>query len=263
MRLLLMGLFWVGLTVVITLVGWLMVRGCGIGLPGRPPFLAWCEAAEARPADETRALRAELSRLERRLSLAPNCPACPTLRTDRVLLMMDASSSMAGGRLNAAKTALTRLVDEADPEVTFDFVTFSRCGPPRQRGHYAPDARTDLKAAINGVSVRDETALSHAVIALYDLLEDRRDSDEPVNVVLVSDGEDSCRANPCASARRLAEAFPNLRVNVIGLGDSRAAQCVAQATGGQFYPGAADPERLARLVGQAAGQRVPTYCQGG
>ena len=60
-----------------------------------------------------------------------------------------------------------------------------------------------------------------------------------LDVLLITDGPDSCKANVCATAKSLKQAAPSLRIHVIGF-DPRAKQavkslaCVAQSTGGQF-----------------------------
>ncbi|HEV3242230.1 MAG TPA: hypothetical protein VGY14_03085, partial [Methyloceanibacter sp.] len=64
-----------------------------------------------------------------------------------------------------------------------------------------------------------------------------------LDVVLITDGPDSCKANACATAKSLKQAAPGLRIHVIGF-DPKAKQsvkglaCVAQNTGGQFLTAA-------------------------
>ena len=64
-----------------------------------------------------------------------------------------------------------------------------------------------------------------------------------LDVVLITDGLESCKANVCATVKSLKQAAPGLRIHVIGF-DSKAKQalkplaCVAQSTGGQFLTAA-------------------------
>jgi len=64
-----------------------------------------------------------------------------------------------------------------------------------------------------------------------------------LDVVLITDGLDSCKANVCATVKSLKQAAPRLRIHVIGF-DPKAKQtvkalaCVAQSTGGQFLTAA-------------------------
>src|SRR6478752_10671869 len=64
-----------------------------------------------------------------------------------------------------------------------------------------------------------------------------------LDIVLITVGPDSCRANVCATAKSLKQAAPGLRIHVIGF-DPKAKQtvkalsCVAKTTGGQFLTAA-------------------------
>src|SRR6476619_5451142 len=64
-----------------------------------------------------------------------------------------------------------------------------------------------------------------------------------LDIVLITDGPDSCKANVCATAKSLKQAAPGLRIHVIGF-DPKAKQtvkalsCVAKTTGGQFLTAA-------------------------
>ena len=64
-----------------------------------------------------------------------------------------------------------------------------------------------------------------------------------LDVVLITDGLDSCKANVCATVKSLKQAAPGLRIHVIGF-DPKAKQtvktlaCVARSTGGQFLTAA-------------------------
>ena len=68
-----------------------------------------------------------------------------------------------------------------------------------------------------------------------------------LDVVLITDGLDSCKANVCATVKSLKQAAPQLRIHVIGF-DPKAKQtlkplaCVAQSTGGQFLTAATASE---------------------
>lgn len=61
---------------------------------------------------------------------------------------------------------------------------------------------------------------------------------QPLNIVLVAGGADSCKADPCALAQTLKQQQKDLRIHVVGLStepDSiQPLACVAEATGGKF-----------------------------
>jgi len=61
---------------------------------------------------------------------------------------------------------------------------------------------------------------------------------QPLSVILISDGQDSCKADPCAAAKALKQQNEDLRIHVVGLNaQAQAVQplaCMAESTGGKF-----------------------------
>ena len=61
---------------------------------------------------------------------------------------------------------------------------------------------------------------------------------EPLDVVLVADGKDECKADVCKTADVLKQASKGLRVHVVGLNEKAEAldplACIAEKTGGKF-----------------------------
>jgi hypothetical protein len=183
-------------------------------------------------------LRREFQRLERR-ALQPN-------RIDRI---------------DVAKQALTDLVDNTDPDVDFSFVRFSRCGNPDFVGRYGPPQRGALRSDIRRTQLKPATALAQGIAALPGVMNGGREEDSPVNVVLVSDGSDSCNGDPCAAARQLKQSRPYAFVNAIAIGGmADQVRCVPELTGGAFV-GADDTDELAQALVQAAGQDLPEHCR--
>ena len=95
-----------------------------------------------------------------------------------------------------------------------------------------------------------------------------------LDVVLITDGLDSCKANVCATAKSLKQAAPGLHIHVIGF-DPKAKQsvkglaCVAQETGGEFLTAAnagelkQDLTAILDAVAKPAAQPAPVVAQGG
>jgi hypothetical protein len=73
------------------------------------------------------------------------------------------------------------------------------------------------------------------------------------SIVLVTDGIEECRGDPCAAADRLNALGVGVKVHVVGFalkpGESNALQCVVQKTGGRYFD-AADPEALRRTFAE-------------
>ena len=61
-------------------------------------------------------------------------------------------------------------------------------------------------------------------------------------IILVSDGEETCHADPCAAAKALHDAGVRLTVNVIGFDvgtkERQQLECIARVSGGKYYDAA-------------------------
>ncbi|MCG5241329.1 VWA domain-containing protein [Azospirillum doebereinerae] len=329
-------------------IGWLALSACSLTLPGIGNLIDACPAPSVAvvasfPDAQAESLRGavlmdQIGQLERQIALAPFCPApppapvppasprpraeapppaprraetlaaCPVRRSDRVVLLLDASTSMkfsyaldpaierrlqvlqdrlkaegrrppspdfaeamelirqaervpGTSRIEIAKQAMTELVDAADPNVAFDLISFAQCGPPRHEGHFSPAQRSALNRAIANMPLRNSTALTAALEALPGLIPRDGATGRPINVVLISDGYDSCGGDPCAAAARLEQARPEINVNVVAISRGiEAIRCVANKTGGQFLQ-SGDIANLAPLLRAASGQDVPEHCR--
>lgn len=163
-------------------------------------------------------------------------------------------------RISVAQGALTELTRLAEPDVTFDLVSFAACGPPEHHGSFATAHRDRLRQSIAGMALQPETALSGALRALPGIAPPLPGG-RPINVVLVSDGYDTCGGDACATAQTLAQSRPDLKVSVVAVSQQiEELRCIAGATGGQ-YVAPADLPRLAAAVRAAAGQARAEDCE--
>jgi hypothetical protein len=80
-------------------------------------------------------------------------------------------------------------------------------------------------------------------------------------ILVISDGQESCRGNPCAAAQALAAAKPRLKINVLDISGTGAGNCVAAATKGQVFTArnAADVVSSMRRAAQVA--MGPAHCR--
>lgn len=172
----------------------------------------------------------------------------------RLVLVLDASGSMAdrtsgGAKIDAAKQALGEVVDSlpADAEVgmrVFGATVFSKdqpgaCTDTQNVVPVGPVDREALRAAVAEYEPYGETPIG---AALEGAAEDLGTQPGARTVVLVSDGEPTCRPDPCEVARKLQRRDIDVRIDVVGLSVSgaarRALQCVAAAGGGTYYDAA-------------------------
>lgn len=195
--------------------------------------------------------------------------AAPATKT--VELVLDASGSMnaklPGGetRIAAAKQAVAKLVGQLAPDTVLAF---------RAYGHQSPREKHDcddtallvpfaaasgsgagvLRAAA-GLKAQGYTPISRVIrLAAADL--GKQAAGERV-ILLVSDGKETCDADPCATARALKAADASLVVHAIGFEVDSAARgelaCLAAATGGGYFD-ASGVDGLVKALGMASVQ---------
>lgn len=188
-----------------------------------------------------------------------------TADTSRTIMVMDGSGSMWGqidGRtkLEIARETVTDVLGTIPADQEIGLMAYGH----RERGNCAdielmvppaPGSGAEIAARVNEMRFQGKTPLSEAVRQAAEVL---RFGEEPATVVLVTDGLETCEADPCALGRELEAAGLNFTAHVIGFGltEAEGAQvaCLAEETGG-LYLQASDAgalaEALARTVAAA------------
>ncbi|MBS1303400.1 VWA domain-containing protein [Loktanella sp. SALINAS62] len=173
----------------------------------------------------------------------------------RTTLVLDGSGSMWGqidgeAKITIARRALVGLIDGLPADAALGLVAYGH----RERGQCrdietlvepGSGTREDILAALDDISPKGKTPLSEAVLHAAEGL---AFTEERATVILISDGIETCEADPCAVGRRLEETGIDFTAHVIGFDvDGEAAEqlsCLAEATGGTFLT-AADAGSLA------------------
>jgi len=178
------------------------------------------------------------------------------------VIVYDASNSMWGQIEGEAKVTIARRVlgdlvrdwDESEPLglVAYGHRREGDCTDIETVVPVGPVDRQALSSQIEAISPRGKTPLTAAVRHAAEALSYR---DAPANVILISDGIETCNADPCAAAAELSEAGINFTAHVIGfdVGDADQEQlaCIAENTGGRFFA-AGDAEGLQAALEQAS-----------
>lgn len=118
-----------------------------------------------------------------------------------------------------------------------------------------PDAEKFL-AAIKAIKPKGETPIAESMKQAAEKL---NYEESPTTIILISDGEESCHADPCAMAKELEANGTNFTAHVVGFDVSGEKQvkaleqlkCVAESTGGQFIE-AKDSEGLKAALEETA-----------
>ncbi len=168
----------------------------------------------------------------------------------KLVLVLDSSGSMrqrvdGQAKIDLAKQALRRVVDRLPDDAPVGLRVYG--ATVEDRGE--PGACTDSQLAV-GIGTDNRTALASAITRYrpygetpiaYALKRAARDlgTSGRRSVVLVSDGRETCDADPCATAARLAQRGIDLTFDVIGLRVSGQARdqlrCIAEKGRGRYY----------------------------
>lgn len=121
----------------------------------------------------------------------------------------------------------------------------------------APLDRERIKAAVSELRPRGETPLVHSTLQTIGDL----GATGGGSVILITDGEESCKGNLKTAAAKLKASGLNLKLNIVGFtlkGRSAESQlsALARSAGGRYY-GAQDDEQLSRAVKLAAMENLP------
>lgn len=133
-------------------------------------------------------------------------------------------------RIDAAKSAMTKVAERLPEQVELGVVTFGACRNAKRVGGPTHSGRTELIEAIRAIQPQSGTPLAEGLqVAAAELDGVKR----PAAMVVISDGAESCNGDPCATARQLKQDKPKLTIHVIDVTGDGAATCVAQETGGR------------------------------
>lgn len=146
--------------------------------------------------------------------------------------LIDGADGKIQRRIGVAKEAIARMISDLPRTVDVGIVTFGSCGGPETLGFAKQGERDSLLATLADVKTKGGTPLAKGLEMAAGLVDGK---DTPASILLVSDGEESCRGDPCAMARALHQAKPKLTVNVVDVTGDGGAVCVAELTGGTVF----------------------------
>ena len=175
-----------------------------------------------------------------------------------LMLILDSSGSMWGqiegeAKASIARDALSTIVDAVPAEFTTGLIAYGH----RRKGDCAdiellippgPHDPAAMKERIAELKPRGKTPLSASLQMAARTL---RSTEEPASVILLTDGLETCDADPCQVAAELAMSGVDFTVHVIGFdlskGDQSRVRCIADKTGGLFV-GADDAQALRQAL---------------
>jgi Ca-activated chloride channel family protein len=264
----LLGLLAVPAGIVLHLLAQRRRRRYAVRFPGAP-IAALAAPASARRHVPSALLALAVAGLVLALARPETTVAVPVERAS-VVLVTDTSRSMtatdvAPDRLDAARSAAERFLDEAPEELRVGAVAFSDVARVLQ----PPTTEHDqVRAALGGLTADGGTATGDGLAAALETLEGGEDR-PPAAVVLLSDGKQTAGRDAVAVAREggvpvytVALGTPNGVVdgNLRVPPDPEALRQIAEASGGQAFE-ASDGDELAAVyerLGSQLGTREET-----
>ena len=184
-----------------------------------------------------------------------------------IILVLDGSGSMWGQinsrhKIEIAREVIGQILDETPADQRLGLVAYGHnrkgdCADIEELAAVGSDRQT-IRKAINQLSPKGKTPLSAAVQFAAEKL---RYTEEAATVILVSDGIETCAADPCAVGTALEAAGVNFTAHVVGFDVNDAetkAQlaCLAENTGGQFIS-AANAAELTTALTTTVAQATP------
>lgn len=185
---------------------------------------------------------------------------------ERAIIVLDGSGSMWGQidgkpKISIARDVLAKVLGTKPNSLSLGLMSYGH----RRKGDcgdielvVAPGENTipAISQAANDISPKGKTPLTDAVSQAAASLKYQEDK---ATVILITDGIETCRADPCALASELEKTGVDLTVHVVGFGlssqEGKQVACIAEETGG-LYIQAGDAgalgEALADTVEEAA-----------
>ncbi|MTI42502.1 von Willebrand factor type A domain-containing protein [Roseibium hamelinense] len=179
-----------------------------------------------------------------------------------ILFILDGSGSMWGqidkvAKITTAKDTLSRLIDDVpegarvglmtygtqSKESCTDFMTLNAVG----------STRDDIKSSIAGITPLGKTPMALSLTLAITQLSKTEPTDRQKAVVLISDGIETCDADPCSNAALSQYLGVDMKVHVVGFDVDKEAkdqlQCIANAGSGQYFD-AADTDGFQAAMAQ-------------
>lgn len=155
-------------------------------------------------------------------------------------------------RLSTAKKASVNIINSIGKNVDIGLVSLRTCPAATNHGFYSPGKRNALKAKIQAMTPAEGDSSG---TPLYNGLQVASSMVDGVKrdafILILSDGKDNCNTpDICGLANQIARQKPRLKVNVVDIGEARAANCVATATGGKVFT-ANNQKQVVSMVNQA------------
>ena len=164
----------------------------------------------------------------------------------KAMIIFDASGSMWGqidgiNKIVIARDALKSVVEKWNPGIALGLTVYGHRvkGDCNDIETLIPIGRVDKQRMIDTVNHIVPKGMTPIAKSLRLVADKLRSNEDTTTIILISDGRESCDADPCATAKQLKAEGINFVAHVVGFNvdarTDRQLACIAKATGGEYF----------------------------
>ncbi len=164
----------------------------------------------------------------------------------RAMIIFDASGSMWGqidgvNKIVIARDALRSVLERWNPKVRLGLTVYGHrvkgdCNDIETLIPIGPVDKKRMIETVEGILPKGKTPISRS---LRKVAEQLRAGEDRATIILISDGKETCDADPCKTAKALKESGIDFVAHVIGFNvdrnTDRQLACIARVTGGEYF----------------------------
>lgn len=187
---------------------------------------------------------------------------------DKAIIVLDASGSMWGQidgktKIEIARETLTQVLGTIPDTLDLGLVAYGHrekgsCSDIEEIVKPGPGTHGAIEAAVKELNPKGKTPIADAVEQAAISLSYQEDK---ATVIVITDGIETCNADPCALASELEAAGIDFTAHVIGFGltveEGRKVACLAENTGGRYLQASNAAELAGALTETVAAQPAP------
>jgi len=188
-------------------------------------------------------------------------------KSSNTLFILDASGSMWGQikgkpKITIAKEVMAKLVPELPDNARIGLIAYGHrrkgdCNDVETLVRLGTGNKKAVLNAVKGLNAKGKTPLTRSVSRAFKMLQLEK---QPSTIILVSDGIESCNADPCKTVKAAKKYGVNFILHTVGFGlskkESVQLQCMAKAGGGQYFQ-ANNAEELLKSARKAVKSKGP------
>lgn len=167
-----------------------------------------------------------------------------------IMFIIDASGSMkekidGETRMSVAKEVMNRTLKDLPKDANLGLLAYGHrkakdCTDIELIAPLGSETADTVGKTIQGFNAKGETPIAESMTKAAKSFKAFKGQQN--SIILVTDGLEECKGDPCAAAKELKDAGLDIKVNIVGftLGDEDAKKlkCVTETTGGQYYSAA-------------------------